>query len=298
MIRPVAFRLNTQTAANNYFQVHSSGLPPQQVQEKARKEFDAFVDKLQESGVKVTVIDDTPEPPTPDSVFPNNWVSFHEDQQAVLYPMFAPNRQQERNKSVLNKLAGLGFGISTLHDYTHYEAQHQYLEGTGSMVLDRSNKIAYATRSVRMHEAPLRKWCAQFGYEPVIFSACHTVNRLRVPVYHTNVVMSVGQQFAVICLSSIDNTNEREKVVGYLQRTNKEIIDISEQQMAKFAGNILQLNSANGQPVIAMSQKAFEAFTSEQKVQLSQYGRLVWSDLSTIENVGGGSARCMIAELY
>jgi hypothetical protein len=298
MIRPASFGRNNQTAVNNYFQ-QNLNLSANEIQRKALAEFDAFVATLRNAGVTVLIAEDTTEPATPDSIFPNNWVSFHEEGRVVLYPMFAPNRRKEREKGVLDKLqTEYNYYIKEVTDYTNFEDDHQFLEGTGSMVLDRENKVAYAAYSVRMHPEPLQKFAQDMGYTGISFTARHTVNKVRLPIYHTNVMMSVGEQFAVVCLSSIDKPQERQAVQAGLLQTGKEIIEITEAQMERFAGNILQLKNTDGEPVIAMSAAAYRAFRPEQLSALSKYGKLVYSDLTVIETLGGGSARCMLAEVF
>lgn len=291
MIRPVDFKFNEQTAGNNKFQVAST---ESDVQTAALKEFDAFVALLQQNGVDVTVIDDTLEPETPDSIFPNNWVSFHDDGSVYLYPMFSENRRLERRKEILDGLKD-HFEVNHISDLSFYEHQHAFLEGTGSMVLDRTNKIAYACLSVRTDEEVLNNFCMLTGYEPVAF---HAVDVSNFPIYHTNVMMCIGDRFAVICLDSIRNPEEKLNVTISLKGAGKEIIEISLEQMNKFAGNMLQLSNAENESLLVMSEQAYLSLTSEQIAALEQYSRIVYSPLYTIEKNGGGSARCMLAEIH
>lgn len=291
MIRPVDFKFNEQTAANNKFQVASE---TQGVQAQALKEFDGFVELLRQNDVDVTVVDDTLQPETPDSIFPNNWVSFHEDGSVYLYPMFSENRRLERRKEILDGL-NTRFEVNHVSDLSFYEMQHAFLEGTGSMVLDRANKIAYACLSVRTDEEVLDNFCMLTGYEPVAFQAVDSDN---FPIYHTNVMMCIGDRFAVICLDSIRNPDERLQVSISLKGSGKEIIEISLGQMNKFAGNMLQVANAAGESFLVMSEQAYLSLNTEQIVSLEQYSRIIYAPLYTIEKNGGGSARCMLAEIH
>ncbi|GAA4203319.1 arginine deiminase-related protein [Pedobacter jeongneungensis] len=291
MIRPVDFKFNEQTAGNNKFQVAST---ESDVQAQALKEFDAFVDLLRKNDVDVTVVDDTLEPETPDSIFPNNWVSFHEDGSAYLYPMFSENRRLERRREILDGLKDK-FEVNHISDLSFYEHQHAFLEGTGSMVLDRTNKIAYACLSVRTDEEILNNFCMLTGYEPVAFQAVDATN---FPIYHTNVMMCIGDRFAVICLDSIKDPEERLNVTISLKGTEKEVIEISLDQMNKFAGNMLQVANAAGENLLVMSEQAYLSLNAEQIISLEKYSRIIYAPLYTIEKNGGGSARCMMAEIH
>lgn len=291
MIRPVDFKFNEQTAGNNKFQIASTET---NVQTEALKEFDAFVDLLRKNNVDVTVVDDTLEPETPDSIFPNNWVSFHDDGSVYLYPMFSENRRLERRNEILEGLKD-HFEVNHINDLSFYEQQHAFLEGTGSMVLDRSNKIAYACLSVRTDEEVLNNFCMLTGYEPVAFQA---VDGSNFPIYHTNVMMCIGDRFAVICLDSIKDPEEKLKVTISLKGAGKEIIEISLEQMNKFAGNMLQLSNSKNESLLVMSEQAFLSLTAEQIAALEQYSRIIYAPLYTIEKNGGGSARCMLAEIH
>lgn len=291
MIRPVDFKFNEQTAGNNKFQIASTET---NVQTEALKEFDAFVDLLRKNNVDVTVVDDTLQPETPDSIFPNNWVSFHEDGSVYLYPMFSENRRLERRKEILDALKE-NFEVNHISDLSFYEQQHAFLEGTGSMVLDRTNKIAYACLSVRTDEEVLNNFCMLTGYEPVSFQS---VDGSNFPIYHTNVMMCIGDLFAVICLDSIKDPEEKLNVTISLKGSGKEIIEISLEQMNKFAGNMLQVSNADNESLLVMSEQAYLSLTAEQIAALKQYSRIIYAPLYTIEKNGGGSARCMLAEIH
>jgi hypothetical protein len=293
MIRPVSFGFNEQTAGSNAFQnrndENNSG-----VQEKALKEFDGFVNVLRNNGVNVTVIDDTEEPHTPDSIFPNNWVSFHADGNIFLYPMQAENRRLERREDIISKLED-NFKVHRIEDLSRFELDGKFLEGTGSMVLDRENKIAYACLSPRTDKEVLDEFCQQAGYKAITFNAFDEQNTA---IYHTNVLMGIGSEFAVVCLDSITDQREREIVIASFKETNKEIIEISFEQMSHFAGNLLEVKNKNGEILIVLSQTAYNAFNEQQKITLSKYGKLIYADINTIEYIGGGSARCMMAEVH
>ena len=297
MIRPAQFRMNEQTAVNNYFQ-SQTGLTPKEVVRKAQQEFDAYVAVLRSKGVQVTVVQDTEDPDTPDALFPNNWVSFHSDGTVVLYPMFAENRRLERREAILEILEEDGFLISEVMDYTAAEKESIFLEGTGSLLLDRVNKKAYCALSVRAHEDLFIEFCEDFEYTPVIFNALQTVGDKRLPIYHTNVMMCLAESFAVICLDSIDDKKERKNVLSHLKEDGKEVIAISEAQMHAFAGNMLQLLGSNDTPYLVMSTTAYQSLTREQLSKIQAHCEIIHSDLHTIETAGGGSARCMMAEVF
>ncbi|WP_235985771.1 citrulline utilization hydrolase CtlX [Mucilaginibacter segetis] len=292
MIRPVDFGFNEQTAESNAFQNMDDD--PQRVQQRALREFDAFVNTLRQNGVDVTVFNDTLVPHSPDSIFPNNWVTFHDNGEVFLYPMLAENRRLERREDIIIQLQD-NFYIEHVIDLSHHEAEGKFLEGTGSMVLDRDHRIAYACLSPRTDKEVLNDFCAQTGYRAVCFYA-HDQNDI--PVYHTNVMMCMGSRFSVICLDAINDTSEKDAVIRCLQETEKQIIDISFEQMNQFAGNMLEVKNKDGETLIVMSQTAYESLTGEQRMQLEQYGRLVYADINAIETNGGGSARCMMAEVH
>lgn len=292
MIRPVNFGFNEQTAGSNAFQNRNAA--QQQVQDNALREFDNLVNVLRENGIEVTVIDDTPEPHTPDSIFPNNWVSFHNDGNVFLYPMMAQNRRLERREDIIMQLED-EFKIKHVIDLSRFEHENKFLEGTGSMVLDRENKIAYACLSPRTDKEVMDLFCKQSGYKPVLF---HAVDENGMDIYHTNVLMCIGSQFAVICLDSINNENEKNSVISILRLTHKDIIPISFAQMNQFAGNMLELKNKAGESLLVMSQNAYNSLSSDQKISLEKYCRILYADINTIESNGGGSARCMIAEIH
>ena len=298
MIRPVAFRMNEQTAVNNYYQKVLDGLLPATVNAKAQQEFDAFVEKLTAVGVDVTVVDDTLEPNTPDSIFPNNWISFHENGDVALYPMFAENRRHERREEILDLLEEKGFVIHNIIDYTSAEEDGFFLEGTGSLLLDRVNAKAYCALSPRADEELFIEFCEDFDYAPVIFEAFQTVDSERKLIYHTNVMMCLGDTFAVICSDCIDDKKERKMVLDNLKENGKEIILITEAQMNNFAGNMLEVRGANDKRYLVMSAAAHQSLTPKQIEQLEKHAEILSSSLDTIEACGGGSARCMMAEIF
>lgn len=298
MVRPVAFRMNEQTAVNNYYQKVLDGLLPATVQAKAQQEFDAYVDKLRGIGVNVVVIQDTKEPDTPDSIFPNNWISFHENGNVGLYPMYAENRRHERREDVLIELEKAGYHIENIVDYTSAEEEGIFLEGTGSLLLDRVNSKAYCALSPRADEELFIEFCEDFEYTPVIFKANQTVNGERKAIYHTNVMMCLAETFAVICLECIDDKKERENVKKHLKEDGKEIIIITEAQVNNFAGNMLQVKGTNDERFLIMSAAAHQSLTESQIKAIEKHCKIVSSSLDTIEACGGGSARCMMAEVF
>ena len=298
MIRPVAFRMNEQTAVNNYYQKVIDDLLPATVNAKAQQEFDAFVAKLRAVGVDVIVVDDTIEPNTPDSIFPNNWISFHENGDVALYPMFAENRRQERREELLDILEEKGFFIENIVDYTSAEEDGYFLEGTGSIVLDRANGKAYCALSPRADEELFIEFCEDFDLNPIIFEAFQTVNGERKLIYHTNVMMCLGETYAVICADAIDDKKERKMVLDSIKGDEKEVILITEDQLNNFAGNMLEVKGANDRRYLVMSTSAFKSLTKKQIAQLEEHVTILSSSLDTIEACGGGSARCMMAEIF
>lgn len=299
MIRPVGFRMNEQTAVNNYYQTVLDDLTPDQVNEKAQDEFDNFVNKLRDQHVNVVVVEDTKDPDTPDSIFPNNWVSFHADGRVGLYPMFAKNRRLERREEILSLLRdGYEFELSEIVDFTEFEEHDKYLEGTGSIVLDRKNRKAYAAVSARTDALAFEHFCEVFDYEGVLFSAYQDVEGSRELIYHTNVMMCVGDGFAVICLDTIDDPDEREMVEKELRDSGLEIIEISEDQKHRFAGNMLYVCNELGDRFTVMSGAAYSSLSPEQIEKIEKFGAIIHSSLDTIEACGGGSARCMMAEVF
>lgn len=298
MVRPVSFRMNEQTAVNNYYQKVINSLTPETVQFKAVQEFDAFVEKLKHVGVNVIVINDIKSTDTPDSIFPNNWVSFHESGDVAIYPMFAENRRLERREDVLDILEENGFLITNVVDYTSAEDEQIYLEGTGSLLLDRENSKAYCALSPRADEDLFIEFCEDFEYTPVPFVANQTVNGKRLPIYHTNVMMCLAENFSVICLDSIDDKQDKKNVLKHLKEDKKEVITISESQVNSFAGNMLQVLGANNEKYLVMSSSAYACLTKDQINRIEKYCKILHSSLDTIEACGGGSARCMMAEVF
>ena len=291
MIRPVNFSFNAETAINNAFQKSTED---DEAQQKALEEFNGFAALLRDNGVDVTVIDDKPEPNTPDSIFPNNWISFHEDGTICLFPMFARNRRLERKPEII-RLVAEKFQVGKTVDLSAYESSQLFLEGTGSMVLDRENKIAYACLSPRTDKKLLSIFCDMQGYRPISFIAQDGNGQ---PIYHTNVMMCIADQFAVVCTDSIVNREERNLVTATLKECEKEIIDISLEQMNHFAGNMLQVQSLKGEKLLVMSNQAYESLSTKQVKKLEGFNRILHSSLNVIETNGGGSARCMLAEIH
>tara|TARA_Y100000385_G_scaffold287445_1_gene351718 strand:- start:2067 stop:2957 length:891 start_codon:yes stop_codon:yes gene_type:complete len=290
--------MNEQTAVNNYYQKTIEDLSPDAVNALAVEEFDTFVEKLQAVGIQVIVVNDTKEFDTPDSIFPNNWISFHQNGTVALYPMFAENRRFERKESVVEAIEEKGFSIEHIVDYTVAEQENLFLEGTGSIILDREYQKAYCALSPRADEQLFIEFCEDFDFFPVIFSAYQTVNQKREKIYHTNVMMCIGSTFAVICLDSIDDKKERKNIINHLKKDNKEIIAITEDQVNQFAGNMLQLLGKNNTPFLVMSQSAFDSLCADQLSKLEKHTKIISSSLQTIEACGGGSARCMMAEIF
>lgn len=297
MIEPVSFGFNEQTAGDNYFQNrdYSAGI---NIQKDALKEFKNLVEKLTVKGIQVIVVKDTPEPHTPDSIFPNNWVSFHEDGRVVLYPMLAENRRAERRNDLIGLLKDKGYVITDLLDYSYYEKEGHFLEGTGSMVLDHINMIGYAALSKRTDKNLFEEFCTEFGYKSVSFIANQTFNGNRVPVYHTNVMICIGDRYAVVCMETIDNHEDRKKMERSLVESGKELIDISETQMHRFAANMLQVKGINSLPYLVMSQTALDSFSHTQLEKLKSYNSIITAQIPTIEKYGGGGVRCMMAEIF
>jgi hypothetical protein len=267
------------------------------IQEKALHEFQEFAGKLKGAGVEVISIKDTPEPHTPDSIFPNNWISMHEDGRVILYPMYAKNRRLEKRPEIIREI-GTRFKINEIINFSRFEKEDSYLEGTGSLVIDYDNKKAYAALSHRTNKEILTEICHLLDLEPVTFTAYQTVHGERKPIYHTNVMMCVADQFVVICLETIDDKREREIVVNSIHTSKKEIIEITEDQNNSFAGNMLQVENSRGEKFLVMSTQAFKSLEKSQLEQITNYCQIIHSDISTIERYGGGSARCMMAEIF
>jgi len=296
MIRPASFRMNEETAVNNYFQ-RETQLDPRMVVGAAQREFDEFVALLRANGVNVIVVEDIKENDTPDALFPNNWISMHEDGKVGLYPMFAENRRRERREDILDMLEENGFEINEVIDYSSAEKEEVFLEGTGSLILDRENSVAYCALSDRANEELLIEFCEDFEYTPVIFGAYQSTDKKRLPIYHTNVMMCVADRFAVICLDSIDDKKERKAVKELLKSNGKTIVAITEKQMHEFAGNMLQVKATNG-PALVMSDRAYRSLQPDQIKTLESFGPIIHPKLDIIETCGGGSARCMMAEIF
>ena len=295
MIRPTRFQSNPQTADSNAFQTEPDASPAEQ-QRAALPEFEGLVGALRDAGIDVVVFDDTPEPHTPDSVFPNNWVSFHTDGTVVVYPMEAENRRGERRMDIIDSLdTELGFQVREIVDLSHHDANGHFLEGTGSMVLDRANRIAYACLSSRTHLDALGDFAQRMDYDVVAFEG---VDRDGVPIYHTNVLMSVGEKLAVICDTAITRDDQREAVLERLASTGHELVLLDFDQLEAFAGNMLELRARDGVPVFAMSQRAWDSLNPEQRARFEVNGRVVTAAIDDIEDSAGGSVRCMLAEIH
>jgi len=291
MIRPVQFGHNEQTAQTNSFQNQTNIKPEELIQTNALDEFNTLVEKLKQNGINVVVFDDSKSPHTPDSIFPNNWISFHESNSIVLYPMLAINRRHERRMDIIDHFKN---GKINLIDITNYENKNTFLEGTGSIVFDYENKIGYAAISPRTNKTLFENICAQLNYKAISFNAVDINNNA---IYHTNVLMCIGNTFAVLCNSCIKNKNELNIIINCLEETNHEIIEITSNQMNAFAGNMYQLFNNDLESFILMSEQAYKALTKEQIVIFEKHGKIIHSPLYTIEQRGGGSARCMIADV-
>ena len=298
MVRPHSFRKNEETATNNHYQRDIAQASPEEIIERAQEEFDGLVDQLKAAGIEVVVFDEAEPHETPDALFPNNWISTHADGTVALYPMFAPNRRTERREDVPLVLEHqFGFDVRQIIDFTEFESHNKFLEGTGSIVLDRINRKAYAALSDRTDARALEHFCDQLDFEPVAFQAFQTVDNQRLPIYHTNVMMSIGSGYAVVCLDCIDSDDERKQVVDAIAQDGLELIAITEEQVNQFAGNMLELTGDEG-PVLVMSASAYQSLVPGQIEKLQQHTTLLHAPLPTIETCGGGSARCMIAEIH
>jgi hypothetical protein len=294
LIRPSGFMYNSETAGSNSFQKKSADLSFRIIQNTALAEFDNFMDTLKQNGIEVLVFDDTPLPVKPDAVFPNNWISFHRDGRAVIYPLYAANRRTEKRMDIVDSIRNSYYNYK-LVDLSYFEASNLYLEGTGSQVFDHSNKCTYASLSPRTHREPLLTVATLFGYEPIWFSA---KDRFGLAIYHTNVMLCIGEAFVLICSESITDITERERVVKKLAETGRVIIDFDFDQMESFCCNAIELRNSDGQNITVLSKTAFDAFSPEQSQLLSAHTRLLPIPIPTIEKIGGGSARCMIAEVF
>ncbi len=293
LIRPSNFKYNEETALSNTFQKNLE-VSPSESESAALTEFDQFANTLKEKGVRVHVFQDTPVPQKPDAVFPNNWVSFHRDGRVILYPMQASNRQHEKRKDILDEIRKR-FNVTELIDLSHYEKEAKYLEGTGSIIFDHQNKIAYACLSDRTDEEILKKVCEIIAYKAFPF---HAYDKQGKAIYHTNVMMCVGESFATVCLESISDENEKRELVNSLEKSGHKIVDISYEQMSNFAGNMLEISSEDGRSLVGLSQSAYNSLNEEQKGVIEESSELVPLKIDTIETIGGGSARCMMAEIF
>ena len=292
MISPDKFRNNELTISDNSFQ--SRGLENISISDNAISEFERLKESISKRGVDVHAISDDSEFDTPDAVFPNNWISFHQTNRAVLYPMSALNRRFERKSSALKKLSDQGIKINIIKDYSHFEKDDKYLEGTGSIVLDRQNKFAYCSLSKRSDHDLLKIFCSEMNYKPVVFNSLYQSK----PIYHTNVMMSICNNFSIICLDSIEDENQKKDVITNLKNSNLEIIDIEIDQMCSFLGNCIQLINSKSNPLLVMSSRAFNSIKNSQLKVIEKHTEIIHSDIKTIEDNGGGSARCMIAEIF
>ena len=297
MVRPASFRANEQTAANNYYQKHTA-LSAADALLQAQSEFDTLVSCLRLNNIKVTVVQDTLTPDTPDALFPNNWFALLGKGQLVLFPMFAENRRAERSNRIFEALSKDGYEVMHTVDYSVYEQKQQFLEGTGSMVLDHQNRIAYCALSARADAHLFHLFCEAFNFKPVVFHAYQTVGTARLLIYHTNVMMVVAPAFALVCLDAVDDPMERASLQDSLTFSGKVVIPLTEKQLTQFAGNMLALTATDGTALLVMSTRAYDALTTKQLLQLQQYVKLVHSPIPTIEDLGGGSVRCMLAEVY
>ena len=294
MVRPANFGFNEQTAGNNAFQTLDTSLDAKEISKKAIEEFDLFVDKLRNAGVNVVVVEDSPNPVKPDSIFPNNWVTFHNDGTIITYPMYAPVRRLERNEAIIEQIEQ-HFEIKKRQHLEHFEDSNRFLEGTGSMILDRVNNIVYACISPRTDSLLLDKFCELTEYRKMVF---HAVDANGQDIYHTNVMMALGETFVIICLETIRNETERKELLKCFSETGKEVIEISMKQMLSFAGNMLQLRTNKNETLLVMSEQAFQSLESDQIAAIKRHTNILYSSIETIETYGGGSTRCMMAEIF
>lgn len=294
MVRPACFGFNEETALDNAFQSKISGMSSSEISAKAIIEFDELVSKLKKKNITVEVIQDSKDLENPDAVFPNNWISFHDPDFIVTYPMLANKRRTERRNSTIETIEKK-YTINTRYDYEKHESEDKFLEGTGSMIFDRENKIAYACRSIRTNESLFDKFCKEFQFNSILFNAADDNG---MPIYHTNVMLCIGNSFVVICMESIIDETERLELKKSFKSTGKEIIEVSLQQMNQYAGNMIQLRNNEGDYFLIMSTTAYNSLTDKQVNRLESKTTIIHSDLKTIETFGGGSARCMIAEIF
>ena len=296
MIRPNNFGYNEETALDNHYQ--NQGSLEMDSNENAQKEFDNMVFNLRQNGISVYVFQDDDINYTPDSIFPNNWISFHENGDVGLYPMYAENRRLERRPEVIKFLEDEGFNIDNIVDYSSAESENKFLEGTGSMILDRENRIAYCSISKRSNEDLFIEFCEDFEFTPVLFNSYQSVGDKRLPIYHTNVMMCLATNYVVICLDSIDDKKQRKNVSNFINESGKKLIEISENQVESFAGNMLELLNDKGDSILVMSKSAENSLSEIQKNSIKKYSQIISSNINTIEVCGGGSARCMMAEIF
>ena len=296
MIRPINFGYNEETAGDNHYQNKDSII--KNSNETAQKEFDNMVKNLKQNGISVHVFQDDENDYTPDSIFPNNWVSFHQNGDVGLFPMYAKNRRLERRPEVLEFLETEGFTFSNIVDYSSAESENKFLEGTGSMILDRENRIAYCSISNRSNEDLFIEFCEDFEFNPVIFNSFQSVGDKRLPIYHTNVMMCVATDYVIICLDSIDDKKQRKNVSNFIIDSGKKLIEISEKQVESFAGNMLELINENGESILVMSKSAEDSLDENQRNTITNHSRIISCDINTIEVCGGGSTRCMMAEIF
>lgn len=294
MVKPASFAFNEHAAQTNHFQTQVKDLDAQSISQKAIEEFEGLANAIRDFGVTVNIVNDSVEPKKPDAIFPNNWATYHADGTVVLYPMCSPNRRWERRRSILDML-GQGYTINNEIDLSHYEEDGLFLEGTGSMVLDRPNKICYACLSERTDTQVIKEFCDKLGYEMILF---HSVDAAGNAIYHTNVMMAMATDYVVICMASIGSEAERQILLQKFKDTGKELIDISFGQVTNFAGNVIELENGQGNRCLVMSSRAYSSFTAQQKFIIEQSSNIVHAPIETIEKIGGGGARCMVAEVF
>lgn len=298
MIRPKHFNFNHETAKNNHFQKEEKTLKNKEILQNAISEFEELVKKIKQKNIKVEIFEDREEVITTDSIFPNNWISLHKDGKIYVYPMFSEIRRKEKRIDIINSYRDNGYLINETIDLSKYEKENKFLEGTGSMVLDRENKLCYAAISERTSREVLNKFCEISGYEAIEFKSYQTFENKRKEIYHTNVMMCIADKYVIICLDSIDNIDERKSVIEKLIESKKEIIEINEKQCNNFAGNMLQVKNNQNKKFLIMSKSAYDSLSKEQLKLITSHNEIIYSSLDTIEKLGGGSARCMITENF
>ena len=298
MIRPKHFNYNVETAKDNYVQKKEINISTTTIQKKVRDEFNSLVEIIKKEKIKINIFEDKKNIKTTDSVFPNNWISFHEDGKIIIYPMFSENRRKEKRKDIIDTLKNKGYKINEIIDLSKYENENKFLEGTGSMILDRENRICYAAISSRTSIDLLKYFCKKINYKLISFKAYQTFKKNRELIYHTNVMMCIAKQYAIVCLDSIDNKDEKISLKNSIIKTNKKIIEITENQCQNFVGNMLQVKNIKNEKYLIMSSRAYKSLTNDQIKKLKTYNKLLHSELDLIEKLGGGGARCMIAENF